>query len=277
MKIFQSNLNLYHLENMELINQNIVSHLQNNLYSQINLKNSKFEDAYVKLRQKESRVWKIEELKALHIVARNSIHSSEWKIRFKSAKKILDYFKSKNEPLTILELGCGNGWLSNILSTIDNSTIVGLDINLFELKQASEAFCSAQNITFVYGNIFDKILSNGSFDAVILAASIQYFENLDNLFDRLFELLNTDGEIHIMDSPMYSEDQLLSAKSRTIEYFTLMDYPELKNHYFHHHLETLNKYNFQMMYNPSTIQNRILRRYFLKNMSPFPWIRVKKK
>src|SRR5688572_22129526 len=133
-------------ENMELLNQNNVSLLETNLYHQQKLTNSTFEEHYLKLREKEHRVWTIDELKTLPHVAKNSTHAQEWSIRFRSAKKLLAYLKNKKRPLTLLELGCGNGWLSHVLSSSKNSTVVGLDVNLAELKQASQAFGNAENL-----------------------------------------------------------------------------------------------------------------------------------
>jgi hypothetical protein len=40
--------------------------------------------------------------------------------------------------------------------------------------------------------------------------------------------------------------------------------------YFHHLLEELNAFSFQLLYDPETLKNKILKR------SPFRWICIKK-
>lgn len=185
---------------------------------------------------------------------------------------------AKSGSLRILELGCGNGWLVHALSAIKDSRIIGLDINLFELKQASEAFEEVRNVTFLYGDIYEDILLKGSFDIIVLAASIQYFNDIEKLLKRLFELLdNNKGEIHIIDSPLYNDDQLSAAATRSARHYDSLGHPELKNYYFHHSHNTLRSYNFRKLYNASSIQNKILRKFIFKDLSPFSWIQVSNK
>src|SRR6188768_3263764 len=171
-------------------------------------------------------------------------------------KKIMDHLESQKRPLTILELGCGNGWLSHTLSSSKNSTVVGLDVNLAELMQASQAFRKVRNLTFVYGDVFDDLFMKESFDIIILAASIQYFKSLDTLFNRLLELLKKEGEIHIVDSPFYKADQVSSAKKRSEEYFNAQGYSEMLNYYFHHAWETLQEFGAEIMYDNRSVKNR---------------------
>ena len=248
--------------------------IEGNLYGQRGFKGVDFEDRYIQLRRKENRVYEINAVRKLPLVSKNSPHYSEWKIRQKSIQRVVDYLTKKKKALTILEVGCGNGWLSNVLSSILDSNTIGLDVNLFELTQASQAFGEVSNLSFLHADLFDEIFVGRSFDVIILAASIQYFPDLTKLFNRLFELLTDEGEIHILDSPIYKSSQIGSAKERSVECFTALGSPEMKNYYFHHSFDILDKYNFEIKYNPQSIHNRILRKYIYRNLSPFPWIKI---
>src|SRR5256885_16517519 len=98
--------------------------------------NTNFEESYIALRRKENRIYSDKEVAQLPDIDIQHQHFKEWMIRKASAKKLINFFKKKKQPLKILEIGCGNGWLSNQLSGIENSDVTGLDINMEELQQA---------------------------------------------------------------------------------------------------------------------------------------------
>lgn len=260
--------------NNNLVNRDTIFKIEGNLFGQRGFIGSEFEDAYIPLRRKENRVYEINEVRALPLISKNSSYFSEWKIRQKSIQRVVNNLTEKTKPLNMLEIGCGNGWFSNTLSAIKNSTIIGLDVNLFELRQASQAFGEVPNLSFIHADLFAEIFIRRSFDVIVLAASIQYFPDLSQLFSRLFELLSKDGEIHILDSPIYKSNQIDSAKERSVECFTSIGSPEMKKYYFHHSIDVLRKYNLKIMYNPQLTHNHILRKFIFKNLSPFPWIKI---
>src|SRR6478609_3338202 len=75
-------------------------------------------ELYIALREKEGRLVSDEELLKLPEVNAFHIHLKEWRIRKKSCDQLLNYVAKKNRPLKILEIGCGNGWLSNRLASV---------------------------------------------------------------------------------------------------------------------------------------------------------------
>src|SRR6187402_1644261 len=113
---------------------------EGNLYLQKNLEREKaFEKAYIDLRRREHRVYSDEVLKFLpDITSRNSLHQG-WLLRKASAKQIINYLK-KHKVNSVLEIGCGNGWLSHCLAENLNASIVGVDVNETELQQATRVF-----------------------------------------------------------------------------------------------------------------------------------------
>lgn len=250
------------------------SKVENNLSAQIELNSIRFQEDYINTRAAENRIYSRDQLRALPEVPKNNPHYQEWRIRIKTTKNLLNYLSLKNGISTILEIGCGNGWLSNQIAASTDYTVVGLDVNLVELNQAADAFESSRNVHFVFGNIADDIFVRESFDVVILAAAIQYFNNLPDLFKHIFPLLKKGGEIHILDSPFYRADQLPNARQRSTQYFTSIGHPEMEKHYFHHSIDALTEFNPEIIYDPWVIKNRILRKWFVTDLSPFPWIRI---
>jgi ubiquinone/menaquinone biosynthesis C-methylase UbiE len=232
--------------------------------------NTSFEERYIALRRKENRVYSDVEVAQLPDIDVRHQHYKEWMIRKVSAKKLIDFLKKKKQPLKILEVGCGNGWLSNQLSRIENSDVTGLDINSEEVQQAERVFRN-NRLKFVCGEIHSAILADCKFDVIIFGASVQYFESLKDIVNAAFERLNESGEMHIIDSPFYSKDEVMAARKRSKDYYTRLGFPEMVEYYFHHSIEELQPYNFKVLYKPSLIKNK-----FFRNNSPFPWLCIKR-
>jgi len=237
---------------------------------------SPFEQIYLKLRQYEHRVYSDEVVKELPFLLdgqllKISSIKKEWKIRSRSTKKLISYLKKK--PLhSILEVGSGNGWLSNRLAmAFPTTTILATDINESELLQGQRVFGAIHpNLKFELVDIFSDALHDHSFDCVIVAGSIQYFPDLRKAINTLLEMLNSKGEIHLLDSPFYSTLEINKAKRRSEVYFEECGCSEMK-HYYHHHLwKDLENFNFGIAYDPHSSWNRLGQK--INNDSPFPWV-----
>src|SRR5258705_7764836 len=88
-----------------------------------------FEILYTRLRQWERRIYSDKEVTQLPVVASTHPFYKEWQLRKESSKKLIDYLKKRNQRTDILEVGCGNGWLSSKLAGIKKSNVIGVDIN----------------------------------------------------------------------------------------------------------------------------------------------------
>jgi len=230
-----------------------------------------FEKKYIGLRSKEKKIYTDDEVRLLPNCAPSHIHYKEWQFRKHSCKKLVTYLSNKKKPLQILEIGCGNGWISNQLSTIPRSRVLGLDINFTELQQAARVFNHCQKMKFMYGDIESGILSDRQFDIIVFAASIQYFRLPDEILDHCLHYLKPSGEIHIIDTTFYSLKAVSQAQERMIAYFNTMGFPEMSDYYFHHTLAQISQFNHTILYNPDSFWNR-----FSKNRIPFPWILIQK-
>jgi ubiquinone/menaquinone biosynthesis C-methylase UbiE len=233
---------------------------------------SLFEKNYINLRKYENRVYTDSELARLPDIDSSHIHYKEWQTRKQSCRKLIAYLKDKRKAPDILEIGCGNGWLSNQLSKIPGSCVTGLDINITELRQAEQVFSGGPNLQFVSGDLCSGALNDMRFDFIVFAASIQYFPSLSESLHYALSHLKRKGEVHIIDTPFYTEKQLLGANQRTADYYLSLGLPEMKDYYFHHSLQELQSFNFRFLYNPSLLRNR-----FFRNSNPFPWICISDK
>lgn len=230
---------------------------------------NEFEQLYIDLRIHEKRMYTDEEVMWLPDVSSDHVHRHEWKIRKMSCHKLTSYLIKKKNALSILEVGCGNGWLTYHLSQIPHSNVVGLDVNLFELQQASRVFAAMPNLDFIYGDLNE--LKIAKFDVIVFAASIQYFKSFSNIVQSALSRLNKEGEIHIIDSHFYHQTELEDARHRSREYFQSKGFGKMYGFYFHHALKELDEFNHEILYDPNSLVNRILKR-----RNPFHWVCIKK-
>lgn len=234
------------------------------------------EKQYLKARLNENRIYGDSTVKILPSVGKKHVHYLEWIVRKNSAKKLLSYLSQNKKSKTILELGCGNGWLSAKLANLNNTIVTGMDINHMELEQGARIF-GEDNLLFVYANIFDEELDDLKFDYIILASSLSYFDNLEKLVNRLQSMLNDNGEIHLIDNPTYDTSELDKAFQRSKYYYERLLVPNMSKYYFHHDiLKAARKYDYEILYNPDSGYNKAKRKIF-KNNSPFYWIKLYRK
>ncbi len=249
---------------------------QNNIFYEKDLHlNNTFEGVYLKLRIKENRIHPDEVVRHLPEMDRQHPNRKEWEMRKTTLQKLIKYL-SASGAASVLELGCGNGWLSYNLSNSLNAEICAVDVNETELTQAGRVFNGKANLCFLYTNIFSRVLKPKHFDAIVLGSSIQYFEDLENLFTTLLDLLKPSGSIYIVDSPIYNNEAAASAaKSRSGKYFNSLGFSDMARQYFHHTFKDLNKFNYEIRYNPNSLISKIRRKLLGKPLSVFPIIVLK--
>ncbi len=229
-----------------------------------------FEQLYTRLRQKEGRVYSDEEVVILPNLDNTHPHYKEWLIRKNSCRALLSYIKQRDTVLSILEAGCGNGWLSARLADAIDAEVTGLDINTSELEQAKRVFGKKAGLKFIKGSLETEALKNEKFDLIVFAASIPYFSSLKETISMAFEHLTLLGEIHIMDSPFYQQQEIEAAKKRTKEYFHALGFAGMEKYYHHHTLGELEPFQYKILHHPFSWKNKLS---IKKN--PFYWITIK--
>ena len=229
--------------------------LEDGVYCQSGFSTGEFEKEYFDIRSKEGRVYDDETVKKLPF-----IEHPEWRIRATSAKKLVGQLR-KEKCTSFIEIGCGNGWLTNYIQSHLNITAYGIDVGKHELQQASRV--SSGGATFFYGDIFSEAFNDLKADVIILAACIQYFPDPK----RLIDILTKKGTVHIIDSPIYKPGTSINARERSKKYFDSKDASAMEQFYFHHEETTLPGAEF--LYQPNRLK-------ILLGGSPFPWIRIRK-
>jgi ubiquinone/menaquinone biosynthesis C-methylase UbiE len=231
-----------------------------------------FSDLYIHVRQKEGRLYSDNIVANLPSVPRSDPLRNEWKVRQASLQRLTDYLDRMPRPIRILELGCGNGWLSHHLARLQGATVWGMDRNPVELAQAARLFGRA-NLLFLNADVFQPPFPGGVFDVIVLASVVQYFPDLSSLVRELRRFLRARGELHILDSPFYETRDLEAARERTRAHYAGLGYPEMANYYFHHTYAELESFSPRWHYRADSLKARLSRALGIAT-SPFPWLSI---
>ena len=230
---------------------------------------SEFEDVFLKFLRKENRLYGDAEVRELPSTFFYNLHRQEWELKSLQLNRLTQYLKRVNQNSRILDLGCGNGWLASHIARMEQFEVWGMDISLFLLQQAARVFQNPR-LHFIYGNIFENILPEASFDGIILSESIQYFSDFQQLISRCRHFLKKGGEIHILNSPLYQEKEIVAEIEKSSLHFESLGVPEMTDLYFHHLRQELAPFDFQFLYKPQTFGMR----WFRSKDSPYPWVKI---
>ena len=175
-------------------------------------------------------------------------HAADWKIRARSFKALNTVLTQIQDPLErslkILDLGAGNGWLSNRLAS-QGDRVIAVDLLVNEQdglgawKHYEHSFTPVQ-AEFNHLPVMDRFA-----DAVIFNASFHYSENYIETLREVLRVLSRDGRIVIMDSPVYhrasSGERMVQEREAQFKekYGFASDHLESENYLTHSRLKEL--------------------------------------
>ena len=145
--------------------------------------------------------------RALPYKDRSGRHTADWRIRARTFKvlvnNVLTRFQNPLErALKIIDLGAGNGWLSNRLAA-QGDRVLAVDLldndwdGLGAWKHYEHTFTPIQ-AEFSHLPVMDRFA-----DAAIFNASFHYSENYTETLREALRVTSPQGLIIIMDSPIY--------------------------------------------------------------------------
>lgn len=227
-------------------------------------------DAYERVRRNELRLLDDDIVRGLPATGATTVHAAEWRVRERTMRRVLRIAGTR--PRSILEVGCGNGWLSAHLAAAGHK-VSGLDTGATELAQAARVF-NDRNITWLHGDPWADALTGQHFHLILFAASIQYFQDLHALLNRCRDLLHHEGEVLIVDSPFYTDsDAAHRAYERSRAYYASVNVPEMAAHYHHHTIEQLAEATSGAALTRIPPRGRL--EALLRGRYPFPIVRIR--
>ncbi|HOY95374.1 MAG TPA: class I SAM-dependent methyltransferase [Catalimonadaceae bacterium] len=235
------------------------------------LKEGKHEKVYIRIREKEGHLIRDTQVLALPNEAPAPEFQHLWVMRKQSAVAVCAQLGKTPNP-SILELGCGNGWFSHMLSSLPGSFVLGMDMNKTELGQAARLF-QTDNLAFAFGDIEQDPLLPEKFDFVVLNAAIQYFNDIPGLLHLIRKLLKKTGEIHIFDSAFHlTKADQEKARARSRKHFAQMGEPDMIHHFHHPLWSEIKNFQPKIRYFNRNLLKKVLR----IPQNPMPWVVIGK-
>jgi ubiquinone/menaquinone biosynthesis C-methylase UbiE len=177
----------------------------------------------------------------------------------------------EGKGLRVLEVGCGNGWLSAMLFQ-QGHQVLGIDLFTAELEQAARVFPDGP--AFARADLFTSPIPDGVFDIVVFAASIQYFADIDKTLQRALELVRPNGSVHVLDTVLYRDAEAANAaEERSRNYYAKLGNQDMAAHYHAHRLsEFVDTGLCRVISSPSALDP--LLRWAGRSVSPFTHVVV---
>jgi SAM-dependent methyltransferase len=136
----------------------------------------------------------------------------QWAIRAKTFRRLQSEILPEmagegDSPLTILDLGAGNGWMSHRLAGLGHRP-VAIDLLTNSKNGLGTASHYGRELPELFPRFqaeFDNLpFSDGQFDCAIFNASFHHSENFDRTIGEAIRCLCPGGILIIADSPIYS-------------------------------------------------------------------------
>jgi ubiquinone/menaquinone biosynthesis C-methylase UbiE len=130
----------------------------------------------------------------------------DWRIRAASfdtfLKRALLKAEARRSPLRILDLGAGNGWLSNRLA-LRGHTVAAVDLNTNDFDGLGCFRFYDSSFVPVQAEFDHLPFPKSSSDLVIFNASLHYSVDISTTLKESLRVLDTGGQLAILDSPVY--------------------------------------------------------------------------
>jgi ubiquinone/menaquinone biosynthesis C-methylase UbiE len=131
--------------------------------------------------------------------------SADWRIRAASFKALIQkVIAPAKEPLRILDLGAGNGWLSNRLAARGH-TVAAVDLLTNDFDGLGCRSFYTTDFTALQAE-FDRLpLAAGNADLIIFNASLHYAVDFRATLAEALRVLARGGKLVVLDSPIYRQ------------------------------------------------------------------------
>lgn len=137
-------------------------------------------------------------------------HRRMWKMRARTFGCFAHHLNGRNQsaPMRVLDVGAGNCWMSIRLADAGQQ-VVAADINMDSYDGLGVA-----SRLLIFGPLkfacvraeFDYLpFPDACFDVIVFNASLHYSKNVSATLLNALRLLNNDGALYILDSPIYHD------------------------------------------------------------------------
>lgn len=140
--------------------------------------------------------------------------AGRWRIRRETYHHLLGHVLAAGpQPLRVLDLGAGSGWLSHRLASLGHSAVA-----VDAIDDGVDGLGAARHYPSDFVRVqadFDALpFAPGQFDLVIFNGSLHYAPDTEATLARAHRMLAPAGALIVMDSPMFRADRDGSAMVR---------------------------------------------------------------
>ncbi len=112
----------------------------------------------------------------------------------------------KNQQITILDVGCGNGDMLRKLADFGNKNqynfkLVGIDANDFTVNYARKLSINYSNISYKCEDVFDKQFNQINYDIILCTLTLHHFKNKE--IENLLQHFYTNSKIGIVINDLH--------------------------------------------------------------------------
>ena len=147
------------------------------------------------------------------------------KIQKRMAERVMSFVKNKS-PKTILELGCGTGFLTKLIKeNLNYENFTAIDI-VGECKSYINSIDS--NIEFIPYDIEEFLKTESrTYDLIISNASLQWVEDFEGVINSLKEHLNPNGELIFSTFGKENFREIYHILGTTLNYFSIQELQQM--------------------------------------------------
>jgi SAM-dependent methyltransferase len=155
-------------------------------------------------------------------------HSADWKVRCQSYRAlfssvIVPMERARRRPLKVLDIGAGNGWLSYRLTSRGHQA-AAVDLQTNRMDGLGAHIHYDADFLPIQADFNHLPLSEGQADLAIFNASFHYSTNYLFSLCEALRVLHPEGEIVILDTPIYHDSQSGEMMVREREEFFKRNY-----------------------------------------------------
>lgn len=134
-------------------------------------------------------------------------YSADWRLRARSyttflRRVLVPLEKQRTAGMAVLDLGAGNGWLSNRLARRGHA-LAALDLRTGERDGLGALHHYDQPILAVQAEFDHLPFPEGEFDLIVFNASFHYATDYTITLRECLRALNPVGRLAILDTPLY--------------------------------------------------------------------------
>jgi ubiquinone/menaquinone biosynthesis C-methylase UbiE len=124
------------------------------------------------------------------------------------------YFSNLNQLIlatnvkTVLDIGCGQGEITNYISTLNGYDVTGIDISAEKIKFCSETY----RFKTITGNGYSLPFENNSFDLVISTEVLEHQEHPDLFLNEAKRVMKKQGIFSVPNEPYFRLGNFIRGK-----------------------------------------------------------------